>query len=277
MSESAIEDRVLEREGDASHYAFKLEDCPRWVRVMVGGVTIADSKRVKLLHESKHMPIYYFPVDDVRMDLMEPSGRTQDFESKGTATYLTISAGDKTVQHGAWTFYEPTATAGELKGMVAFYWRRMDHWFEEDDEVFVHPRDPYHRVDVLNSSRHVQVVMLGEVVADTRRPRLLFETNLPTRYYFPLVDVKMDALVPSSTTTQCPYKGDAEYFSVRVGNKLAKDVAWFYKHPTVECPKIENLIAFYHEQVDAIIVDGEEQPKPRTVWAKPARIVTLDE
>lgn len=271
-----MEDRVLERDGDASHFSFKLEDCPRWVRVMVGGVTIADSKRVKLLHESKHMPVYYFPAEDVRMDLLAPSGRTQDLAPKGTATYLTITTPNKEVQSGAWVFLEPAPHAEELRGMIAFYWRKMDHWFEEDDEVYVHPRDPYHRVDVLHSSRHVQVVMLGEIVADTRRPRLVFETNLPTRYYIPIADVKFDALVPSETTSQCPYKGNASYYSVRVGNQLAKDVVWSYRHPLPECPKIENLLAFYNEQVDAIIVDGEEIPRVRTVWTKPARIITLE-
>lgn len=270
-----MEDRVIERDGDASRFALKLEDSPRWVRVMLGGVTIADSKRVKLLHESQHMPVYYFPVEDVRMDLMTPSGRTQDLAPKGVATFLNIATPGKAVENGAWTFLEPSPNAPELQGMVAFYWRKMDHWFEEDDEVYVHPRDPYHRVDVLHSSRHVQVVMLGEIVADTHRPRLLFETNIPPRYYIPVADVRFDAFVPSTTASQCPYKGDASYYSVRLGDKLVKDLVWTYRHPLPEVPKIENLVSFYNEQVDAILVDGEEVPKVRTAWSKPARIITV--
>src|SRR5262245_21765606 len=125
----------------------------------------------------------------------------------------------------------------------------MDAWYEEDDEIFVHPRDPHHRVDVLHSSRHVQVVALGEMVADSRRPSLLFETGLPTRYYIPRADVRMSLLVPSDSHTQCPYKGIASYYSVRVGNRLARDLAWTYRFPIPECPKIEDLVCFYNEQV----------------------------
>ena len=130
----------------------------------------------------------------------------------------------------------------------------------------VHPRDPYHRVDVLNSSRHVKVVIDGTVVAETRRPRLLFETSLPTRYYVPKADVRLDLLEPTDTVTQCPYKGRASYWSVRVGNEVRKDLVWGYPFPIPECSKIENLMCFYNEHVD-IYVDGELQERPRTPWS----------
>lgn len=145
----------------------------------------------------------------------------------------------------------------------------MDAWFEEDDEVYVHPRDPYKRVDVLHSSRHVRVVVLGELVAETRRPSLLFETGLPTRYYVPKADVRMDRLVPSETETRCPYKGLATYHSVRVGATVVGDVAWCYRHPIPECSKIENLVCFFNERVDALYVDGALQPRPQTRWSVP--------
>ncbi|HEX9032169.1 MAG TPA: DUF427 domain-containing protein [Streptosporangiaceae bacterium] len=134
----------------------------------------------------------------------------------------------------------------------------------------MHPRDPYHRVDVLHSSRHVRVVMLGETVAETTRPRLLFETNLPTRYYIPPRDVRLDLLVASETSTQCPYKGVASYYGVRAGDTVARDVAWTYRFPIPECPKIEGLICFFNEKVDAIFLDGAELPKPRTPWSRAA-------
>jgi len=143
----------------------------------------------------------------------------------------------------------------------------MDAWFEEDDEVFVHPRDPYHRVDVLNSSRHVKVIVGGEVVAETTRPRLLFETGLPTRYYIPKLDVRLDLLTPTNTSTRCPYKGKASYWTVNLGGKEFTDIVWGYPAPIPECPKIENLLCFYDEKVDAVYVDGELQPKPVTPWS----------
>jgi uncharacterized protein (DUF427 family) len=135
--------------------------------------------------------------------------------------------------------------------------------------VYVHPRDPYKRVDVLHSSRHVRVIVAGELVAETRRPSLLFETGLPTRYYIPRADVRMDLLVPTETETRCPYKGLATYYAVHIGPTVVRDIAWYYRHPIPECSKIENLVCFFNERVDALYVDGELQPKPRTLWSPP--------
>lgn len=277
-SEFHLEDKVIERDGDASYYDFSIEDCPRLVRVVLGGVTVAQSRGVKLLHESKHMPIYYFPAADVRLDLLTPSGREREFPRKGVAQYYDVTAGSSRAANAAWIHSAPTSPVAQgLSGMVAFYWKKMDRWFEEDDEVYVHPRDPYHRVDVLNSSRHVQVIVQGEVVAESRRPRLLFETRLPTRFYLPWPDVRADLLVPSTTSSQCPYKGVASYYSVRVGDKLVKDLAWVYPYPIPECPKIENLVCFYNEQVDAIVVDGVEEPRPFTAWSKAPQVFTVND
>ena len=277
-SEFHLEDKVIEREGDPSYYEFSVEDSGRHVRAVLGGVEIASSRRVKLLHESKHMPIYYFPADDVRMDLLQPSGRRRDFPVKGPADYFDVVLPDpvgRTVANAAWIHPEPSSpVAGPLAGMVAFYWKKMDRWYEEDDEVYVHPRDPYHRVDVLNSSRHVQVIVQGQLIAESRRPRLLFETRLPTRFYLPWSDVRADLLVPSTTSSQCPYKGVASYWSVRLGDTVVKDLAWVYQYPIPECPKIENLVCFFNEQVDAIIVDGVEEPRPVTAWSKAPQILT---
>ena len=173
-------------------------------------------------------------------------------------------------RNAVWSYQDPLPDRADIKGRMAFYWHRMDAWFEEDDEVFVHPRDPYHRVDVLSSSRHVRVAVAGETVADTRRPWLLFETGLPTRYYIPKADVRMDLLVPTDSQTRCPYKGKARYWSARVGDTLEPDIAWSYPFPIPECPKIANLVAFYNERAD-IWVDGELQPRPKTPWSRPHR------
>lgn len=273
-----IEDKLIERDQDPSRYEFRLEPTGRQVTVVLGGVVVARSRRVQLLHESKHMPVYYFPADDVRMDLLQPSGRVRDVAVRGTARFFDVNVGTKKASDGAWIHEAPVdpAAAG-LREMVAFYWAKMDHWFEEDDEVYKHPRDPYHRVDVLNSSRNVQVVVLGQVIAETRRPRLLFETSLPTRYYFPWADVRAELLIPSTTRSVCPYKGEAEYWSVQIGDQLVKDIAWAYRHPIPEIPKIENLVCFYDEQVDAVIVDGTHQDRPQTAWSKAPVIRTVTE
>jgi uncharacterized protein (DUF427 family) len=230
---------------------------------------VADSKRVLLLRESGRVPVYYFPRADVRTELLVPVDRSHSCPDRDAAACWAVRVGDRTAEHAAW---EPVAARPErlaLREHVTFEWAKMDAWLEEDDEVYVHARDPYKRVDVLHSSRHVRVVVAGEVVAETRRPALLFETGLPTRYYLPKADVRMDRLVPTETETRCPYKGLATYYSVRVGGTVVRDVAWCYRHPIPECAKIENLVCFFNERVDALHVDGVLQPKPRTRWSAP--------
>jgi uncharacterized protein (DUF427 family) len=243
---------------------------PRWVRVRFGGEWIADSKRVRLLIEPRRLPVFYFPEADVRTDLLRPSER-KGASSQGKRVYHHVEAGGRRAGDAAWTFIEPSADHGFLAGHIGFYWEAMDAWFEEDDEVFVHPRDPYHRVDVCASSRHVRVLAGDEVLADSRRPHLLFETTLPTRYYMPKLDVRMDLLEPSSTRTRCPYKGEAVYWSARMPSCLIEDVCWSYPAPIPECPRIENLVCFFQERVDTVEVDGEVQPVPRTPWSRPNR------
>lgn len=144
---------------------------------------------------------------------------------------------------------------------------KTDHWHEEDEEVFVHPRDPYHRVDVLQSSRHVKVLVDGEVVAETDRPRILFETGLPPRYYIPPEDVRDDVLLPSDKETQCPYKGIASYYhSVQAGGETREAVVWYYPHPIPAAADIEGHLCFFNEKVD-LDVDGEAQQRPQTQWS----------
>jgi uncharacterized protein (DUF427 family) len=216
------------------------------------GETIADSKRMMLLQEPSRLPVYYFPVSDTRMDLLASSGKAEG--------YLTLTVGSRTAEGAAWT--KP-----EYPGYVAFDWPAMDNWYEEDDEVYKHPRDPYHRVDVVRSSRHVRVILGGQTVAETSRPSLLFETGLPARYYIPRHDVRLDLLTPTESHTQCPYKGIASYWSATIGGKTYEDIVWSYPMPIPECPKIEQLMCFYNEKVDAIEVDGEVEVKPVTKWS----------
>jgi uncharacterized protein (DUF427 family) len=246
----------------------EVEPSVRWVRVRFAGQMVADSRRVLLLREPGHVPIYYFPRADVRADLLVPAEHATPCP-RGDAACWTVRVGDRTAEHAAWGVRTPASDRLALRDHVAFEWGQMDAWFEEDDEVYVHARDPYKRVDVLHSSRHVRVVVAGEVVADSRRPSVLFETGLPARYYLPKADVRMDLLEPTETETRCPYKGLASYYSARIGPTVVQDIAWCYRHPIPECSKIENLICFYNERVEALYVDGQLEPRPRTRWSVP--------
>jgi len=242
------------------------EDSPRWVRVVFGGENIADSRRVKLMHEAGLLPVYYFPWEDVRMELLEESDHMTHCPFKGDASYWSVTGGERVAENAVWGYPEPIDSAPPLAGYLAFYWRMMDHWYEEDEEVFVHPRDPYHRVDVLDSSRHVKVSVNGEVVAETDHPKLLFETGLPPRYYIPPEDVREVALVPSDKQTQCPYKGVASYWSVEAGREREEDLVWYYPEPIPAAGKIKDYLCFFNEKVD-LEVDGEEQVRPQTQWS----------
>ena len=242
------------------------EDSPRRVRVVFNGEIVADSRRVKLMHEAGLLPVYYFPIEDVRMELLEESDHATHCPFKGDASYWSVSVGDRVAEDAAWSYAEPIDSCPPIAGYLAFYWRKMDHWYEEDEEVFVHPRDPYHRVDVLESSRHVRVKVAGEVVAETQRPTILFEAGLPPRYYILEEDVRMELLEASEKTTQCPYKGVASYYSVEAGDGRVEDLVWYYPEPIPEAAKIEGLLAFFNERVD-LEVDGEKQERPRTQWS----------
>lgn len=244
----------------------RTEPNQRRVRVFFGGQAVADSSRTLYLFETGHLPVYYFPRDDVRFNLLVRTSHSSHCPYKGDARYYSVVVGGRRWENAVWEYSDPIDSVSELAGYVAFYWDLADAWYEEDDEVFRHPRDPYHRVDVLNSSRHVQVAVGGVVVADSHRPRLLFETSLPVRYYLPKLDVRQDLLIPTATRTRCPYKGEAVYWSVRAGDQVAEDIAWGYPAPIPEAPKIENLIAFFNEKVD-LIVDGIPQERPATPWS----------
>jgi uncharacterized protein (DUF427 family) len=257
---------TLEARGATATHQVRVEDSPRRVRVFFNNVAIADSRRVKLLFETNHLPVYYFPLADLRQDLLVPTDHGSHCPYKGDARYWSIRVGDRVAENAVWNYPTPLPSCPEIGDLAAFYWDRVDAWYEEDEEVFVHPRDPYHRVDVLESSRHVQVLIDGVTVADTHRPRLLFETGLPTRYYLHPLDVRLDLLRPSQTHTRCPYKGVASYWSAQVGDAVLEDVVWSYQAPIPESAKIAGLLSFFNEKVD-LIVDGERQERPRTRWS----------
>lgn len=250
--------------------ALYLEPSPKRVRVVVGDQVIADSRRVMLLHESGHQPVYYFPPDDVRSEFLEPSARHTHCPRKGDASYHTIRAGAQVVDAGAWYYPDPLDGTPPIKDLIAFYWNRMDHWYEEDEEVFVHPRDPYHRVDVVRSERDVRISLDGEELARSTRALALFETNLPTRWYLPREDVSA-TLQDSDTVTRCPYKGTAAYHSVRLGDgESARDLVWYYDEPFDEVGRIGGLVCFFNERID-LELDGELQERPESPWSRGVR------
>lgn len=241
--------------------ALYIEPCPKRVRVVFGGETVADSRGVTIVHESGHQPVYYFPPGDVRTDLLAPSDRRTHCPKKGDAGYHTIVAGDQVAESAAWYYAEPLPGAEGLRGLIAFYWDRMDGWFEEAEQIVGHPADPYHRIDTRRSAAHIRVTVNGEVLAESRRGVALFESNLPTRWYLPREDVRA-RLEPSSSTTVCPYKGTAGYHSVVLGDgTVLRDLVWNYVDPRPEALDVGGLLCFYNERVD-LELDGELKERP---------------
>lgn len=241
---------------------FRWEPTPRWIRVKFNDEIVADSKKALLVWKGGgHWLDYYFPQEDVKMGLLEPSGR-----EGGERTNFHVKVGERIAENGAFSYSNPDVSKIGVKDYVTFRWEKMDHFYEEDEEIFVHPRDPYHRVDTIPSTRHVRIEVDRQIVAESKRPFLLFETSLPTRYYLPPEDVNVDYLIATETHTACPYKGTASYWSVKVGDKLHKDIVWGYPEPIPEAPKIEGYFCFFNEKVD-IYVDGELQPRPQTAWS----------
>jgi uncharacterized protein (DUF427 family) len=248
-----------------------VEPTARWVRVRFAGQVIADSRRALLLTQYgglDQLPTYYFPQADVRMDALGPGSEAPagEDQGQGEVSWLTVELAGKRAGDAAWIVRRPPSWLAPLAGHVSFAWGKMDGWYEEEEEVFVHARDPHKRVDVLPSSRHVRVVIAGQTLAETRRPLLLFETSLPTRYYIPREDVRMDLLEATGLKTRCPYKGIASYWTARVGGTQLQNVVWSYPDPIPECPRIRGLLAFFNERVD-LYVDGALQPRPKTPWS----------
>jgi uncharacterized protein (DUF427 family) len=242
----------------------RIEPGHKRVRVYLGGELIADSTKVKLVWEKPYYPTYFIPQDDVSMQLLTPTDHTKHSPSRGEAKFFTVKGGTATAENAA--YHHPDSPIAGLSGHIAFVWEAMDAWFEEDEEVFVHARDPYTRVDVLASSRHIQIVVDGTTVADSHHPRLLFETGLPTRYYLPKTDVRMDLLSPTATQTHCPYKGTAQYWSIDINGGLHEDIVWGYRTPVQESSRIAGLVSFYNEKVD-VYVDGVLQDRPKTMFS----------
>ena len=223
---------------------------PQRIRATFGGETVVDSESAHLLHETGHIPVYYFPEDDVRSGLFEPSPTHTHCPHKGEASYRTLRVGDRTAADALWYYPEPIESAEFLRGHVAFYWKELDEWFADEKRLIVHARDPFTRIDVYPVGRRVRVLRDGEVLADSTRALALYETGLLTRYYFPREDLRGELFEESDSHTGCAYKGIASYLHARVGERLHNDLAWFYPDPQRDAEPVRDLVAFWNERVD---------------------------
>jgi uncharacterized protein (DUF427 family) len=251
------------------------EPTAKRVRAMLDGATVADSTRAMLVWEPRRIvPQYAVPEEDL-LGVLAPDPRPVPADEgrltldPGVPFTLHTLPGEPLLLRGAggpdggcaYRLAEPG-----LEGYVVLDFRGFDAWMEEDEPIVAHPRDPFHRIDILSSSRHVRLELEGELLAESRRPRLLFETSLPTRYYLPREDVRTELLVPTGTRTRCAYKGEAAYWSVEGAGDAGADLAWTYDAPLREAADVQGLIAFFNERVD-VTLDGVPQERPNTPWS----------
>jgi uncharacterized protein (DUF427 family) len=238
-----------------------VEAVPRRIRAVLGGQVVLDTTSALYLWEWPFYPQFLIPAEDVE-DAALIDEQSSHRLSRGTVARVGLRGGGQE-RPGAGRRYVESSIEG-LVGMIRFDWDALDAWFEEDEEVFVHPRNPYSRVDALRSTRRVRVELDGIVLAESSAPVMVFETGLPTRCYVDRSAVDFSHLRPSATVTACPYKGrTSSYWSVQVGEELHADLAWSYAFPTLALTPIAGLVAFYDEKVD-VFIDGEAQPRPVT-------------
>jgi uncharacterized protein (DUF427 family) len=262
-----MQDLLAQARGGLRH-----EPIERRVRAKLGAETIVDSTRVILVWEPRRVvPSYAVPVEDIRAALAAApaaNGRAAGVLHPGIPFGVHTAAGEP-------VSIEDRVAAGfrladeDLAGYVVLDFAAFDEWYEEEERVFGHPRDPFHRVDVRRTARPVRIEVGGDVVAETTRARLLFETSLPLRFYLPREDVRI-ALHPSSRSTYCPFKGQATYWSLDAGGRRRHDLGWSYEQPLPDVPAITGLVAFWDERVD-VFLDGERRARPGGAVAKALR------
>jgi len=235
------------------------EPYPRRVRALVGDRVVLDSMRGRLLYESDVLPRLYVPLEDIDDSLLERTDTSTHCPFKGDASYFTLAAGDHVIEDAVWTYEEPIEPAAWLEGFACLYWEKADSWFVEDERVFGHLRDPYHRVDVFEASRPVRVTAGGEVIAESSRAKLLFETGLPPMAYVPGADIAAGALAPAEKKTVCPYKGEASYWHVQVDGQRVEDAAWSYETPLAEALEVARHVCFAGEGIEVEVAESAER------------------
>jgi uncharacterized protein (DUF427 family) len=234
---------------------------PRRIRAVLNGRVVLDTTSALYVWEWEHYPQYYIPITDIDPAVLVDEQHEQKL-SRGTARRYGLAVGEVS-RPSALRLYGSDARFG-LAGHARFEWNALDAWYEEDEQVFVHPRDPYTRVDALRSTRHVRVELNGTILAESASPVLVFETGLPTRYYLNRSEVDFTHLTPTDTVTACPYKGTTSgYWTALVGGTTHPDIAWSYDFPTRQLLPIAGLVAFYNEKVD-ILLAGQRLDRPAT-------------
>ena len=236
------------------------------IRGIADGETVVDSPNARLLHETGRLPVYHFPVDEVRMDLLAESGEREP-SARGELAWHDLRLGGRELPRAAWTYSKPAEGAPWLTGLAAFRWNALDEWFAEAEQLFGHPRDPYSRIDVCRTTRHVRVSLDGHPLAESRRARVLYEAALPPRWYLPAEDVRTDLLVPSGHMSRCAYKGAAAYWHVRVGDRVEEDLVWSYPDPEHDAEPVRDMYCFFDERVD-VELDGTTVARPSTQWSR---------
>jgi uncharacterized protein (DUF427 family) len=243
-----------------------LDPLPYRVRAIIAGETVLDSDRASLLHEGGYLPVFYAPLDDFRSDLLEPSRTVTHCPFKGDAQYWSVRVGDRLVEDALWSYPEPIASASFLTSLGALSFDRVDRWLAEEAEVVGHAHDPYHRIDLYPTTRHVVVSLDGVVLAESREAVMLCEAGLPRRFYLPGESLSDAMREGTGRTTICAYKGIATYRSAQVGSTLVDDIAWSYADPEPGVEAIRDRWCFFDEKVD-VDLDGVRQPRPRTRWS----------
>lgn len=241
-----------------------VEPVPRRIRAVLNGQTVVDTTDARYVWEISPFPQYYIPLADVLADSLVDEGTTEE-TPRGDVKVFGVRVGDADRPQAAKVL--GASKVEDLDDTVHFEWSAFDAWYEEDERVFVHPRNPYTRVDCIRSTRTVRVETHGVVLAESSSPVLCFETGLPTRYYLNGTDVDFTKLVPSDTETYCPYKGATSgYWSAVLDGKTHPDVAWTYDFPTREVLPLAGLIAFYNEKLD-LFIDGVQLERPNTKFS----------
>ncbi|WUD78105.1 DUF427 domain-containing protein [Streptomyces sp. NBC_00510] len=230
----------------------------RRMRVRFAGEWIADSEDVVLLHEPGRYPVAYFPRSDVLPEALVAGDHVTRHKDLGDTAWFAVRAGGRTAERAAWELVALPERAGDLKGRIAFAWRAMDAFYEEDDRILGHAADAYHRIDIRTTSRTLEVRSEGRVVARSEHPVVLYESGFAPRWYVPRADVDESALTPAEDRTFCPYKGIAAYYDIGGARKAA----WSYRDAYPEVGRIDDLVSFEPDKVEVTLYGKRLEPEP---------------
>ena len=239
---------------DNNHRVF-LETCNKRIRLKFNKTFVVDSLRSRLLFEDGHIPMYYFPKDDIETKYFSKTDLITNCPYKGDATYWTLEINGRKVINAAWSYEQPLYSQEQLKGLLAFYWKSIDNWYEEEEEIFSHPKDPYVRLDAIKSNRKIRIFFDELLIAESNNSTILFQTGLPPQYYFLKNDI-IPELKLADIKSRCAYRGIADHFSININNKFLENIAMSFKRPPSEMTGIKDLICFDHNKINIVANDS---------------------